>query len=266
MTKNSAISIKRAAAALPSVHHKMLAMFLSSDMEMIERGPVGSDGPSPDMIFNCDEIGFDPDGKAKRTYSVFKGRAERRFLYRKAERAAFFWVSAVPIITASGRLLDPVFIHQGGGVTNMISKNFLLNLLPEASVTVTSSGYDDKEAFRIVVDTIRSYVHSLGPRKDHGVVYLDGHYSHFDVEALIEGIPRCGLADPILEVQRLDQRSVTRHDGHKQPHSSCIQQHVRPLAHQESRRKVHTTSVQPAVLQGICASPRRSEATRCHQA
>lgn len=185
LTKTSGISIKRAAAAHPAFHEAMLDMFAEFDRLLIEQGLVGPNGPDPDLIFNCDEIGCDPDGAHRRTYCLFKTAKERRFLLKSGEKAAF-WVSIILIITASGILLPPIVIHQGGGDGDTISKHFVMNLPPDAVVTTTSSGYDDKETFRLVVDTIRRYIASLPAEKRarHGVLYMDGHYSHTDVESL----------------------------------------------------------------------------------
>ena len=134
----------------------MARKFLLSDQNLIEEMLLPQDGPSSKQIMNLDEIGFDPDGKHGRIFSMReKGEKSRKFIIKSGERS-IFWASITLIISANGDLLMPIVTHQGGSETEMPA-HFVMNLDEDFYVNCTPSGYSDKETFRIVAGVLNEY-------------------------------------------------------------------------------------------------------------
>jgi hypothetical protein len=103
-------------------------------------------GLSAADVLNLDEIGFDPNGQVERAYSLTRD-SERRYCIRTGEKAPF-WVSVILIALANGTMLPPIVIHKGGS-DNALPAHFVNGLDPTFYVHCTSSGYADKDCFKI---------------------------------------------------------------------------------------------------------------------
>jgi hypothetical protein len=178
MTKASPLSLKRAAAASPTLNALMIKKFLEHNQILIGKGLFSALGPLARNNINLDEIGIDPHGKISMLYSLNRGRRERRFTLQSGEHAPF-WVSVIIAACANGDLLFPVIIHQGGSFEDMPG-NFALRLNENYHVTSTPSGYSDKETFIVIASVIRDYLIERGDDNEHNIVYVDGHDSHFN--------------------------------------------------------------------------------------
>jgi len=172
ISKTSEISFRRAEAADPTRQSTMARKFLAHMADCINSGTLPKGGPGGEDVEDWDEIGFDPWGRAYKTFSLFKDGKERRFSARHGERAPF-WVTLLYGIRANGTLTAPIIVHQGSSMKG----NFSMNLGEEFGVDCTKSGYADKDTFKVAVFSMST----AGRPK---WIYVDGHHSHLDPDSL----------------------------------------------------------------------------------
>ena len=87
---------------------------MKKDAELIEAGVFPPGGLPAERIFNLDETGFDLNGKFAATFHCNKDSNSRSFQIMKGEQHAPFWVTLLVAISATGQLLNPMLIFQGG--------------------------------------------------------------------------------------------------------------------------------------------------------
>lgn len=178
MRRVSNLSHKRAAAADPLLHQRMLRKFLEDDAQLIQKGFFQGGSPRPEDIYNMDEVGMDPTGRPLPTYRIFNG-PDRRFRSKSGEKAPFR-ASVVLCIRADGEVLPPLIVHKGGTDTSLRG-DFVIGLHPSFMVTCTKSGYIDKGGFRAFCSMLMRESNA-GPNNGK-LLYLDGYDAHFDYEA-----------------------------------------------------------------------------------
>lgn len=212
-----AVSINRAAANEISYTVQMfqrIAAWMSDlaekDPSILLRGPNGElQWPSPDQLWNADEIGIDADGKWKRVSKWSWAKTNSVKKLRSKEKAAF-WVSLLLISRADGQCpVNPVIVHEGPSIkdTNQIRADHSIMgvqtncenhpdgagatpvmLPPDYLALQSPSGYMDEECF---LQAMHHFTSSApGPKDAEGrfikaqFLFLDGHYSHLNPAAL----------------------------------------------------------------------------------
>lgn len=113
-TKDSSLSPERARASNPAIMSCFTKEVMKKDAELIAEGVFPPGGVPAERIFNLDETGFDPSGKFAATFHCNKDSNSRSFQIMKGEQHAPFWVTLLVAISATGQLLNPMLIFQGG--------------------------------------------------------------------------------------------------------------------------------------------------------
>ena len=113
-TKDSSLSPERARASNPAIMSCFTKEVMKKDAELIAEGVFPPGGVPAERIFNLDETGFDPNGKFAATFHCNKDSNSRSFQIMKGEQHAPFWVTLLVAISATGQLLNPMLIFQGG--------------------------------------------------------------------------------------------------------------------------------------------------------
>ena len=113
-TKDSSLSPERAKASNPAIMSCFTKEVMKKDAELIAEGVFPPGGLPAERIFNLDETGFDPNGKFAATFHCNKDSNSRSFQIMKGEQHAPFWVTLLVAISATGQLLNPMLIFQGG--------------------------------------------------------------------------------------------------------------------------------------------------------
>jgi hypothetical protein len=179
--KTSAISQRRAKAASPLLADAMYSKFLNRQAGLIANKVFPAEGPSASQVLNADEVGCDPTGKIKSTFSFGKPRDERRFHTVTSEHAPW-WASIVLTSCADGTLpVPPLIIHQGD--EHFITGEMMMNLRPDIHVTVSKSGYCNGAAFRAWALAATNYYTGAAANLPK-VLSLDGYDSHWDSQAM----------------------------------------------------------------------------------
>lgn len=135
--------------------------------------------PRADQVWNCDEVGIDPNGKWYKIVCTFKWcMTEKLWKTQTGERSPF-WCSFLFFSRADGQcFIAPTVIHQGTELT----ADFLLNLPGNWIVHTTPSGYMDRDGW---YKTINNFAHMSGASESNKqFLYFDGHDSHWDSDAL----------------------------------------------------------------------------------
>ena len=177
----SANSHKRAAAASPILDIIMRGKFLRQYEEHYASKILATPHPLPSQVWNGDEIGIDPNGSWQRVFTL--GRKGKRAWRVITGEHAPFWVTKFFWSRADGKfLVPPMIIHKGGDDHNMPA-SVAYGLDDVDWIThATPSGYMDRAGFRAVAKVFveRSGASASNPQ----YVYIDGHDSHWDPEAL----------------------------------------------------------------------------------
>ena len=134
--------------------------------------------PRADQVWNCDEIGFDPNGKWDKIVCTHKWcTSEKLWKTRTGERAPF-WVSILTFVRADGQChVPPAICHQGAKLTGAQA-----SYLDGWTVHATESGYFDRDGFFKAVTIFKQY--SGASATNPQFLFLDGHDSHWDPDAL----------------------------------------------------------------------------------
>ena len=100
--------------------------------------------PRPSQGWNCEEIGFDPNGywlNVVCTYKFFTGK--RIWKSQIGERAPF-WCTSLIFTRADGQcFVPPIIVHQAENYTHDLHWNFPSDWL----VHITPSGYMDMDGW-----------------------------------------------------------------------------------------------------------------------
>ena len=176
----SAISFKRALAGSPLRDQEMRDMVYKEYAVDKAAGLITGDEPEGYQIWNLDEMGVKPDGNGGHTFTL-GSMGERPFGTQTGEHNEF-WVTVCFGSRADGEMsMPPVVVHQGGSETEMPA-NFSLYLDASFGIHATPSGYMNRVGFRAVAE---QFVKFAEPRADRPqYLFIDGHDSHFDYEAL----------------------------------------------------------------------------------
>jgi hypothetical protein len=135
--------------------------------------------PRSDQVWNCDEIGFDPNGKWHRIVCTYKWSPSEKIWKTQTGERAPFWVTILFFTRADGQcFIPPTVVHQGTEGT----ADFLLNLPGNWIVHITPSGYMDRDGW---FKTIENFTLLSGASAtNEQFLYFDGHDSHWDADAL----------------------------------------------------------------------------------
>ena len=135
--------------------------------------------PRSDQVWNCDEIGFDPNGKWHRIVCTYKWSPSQKIWKTQTGERAPFWVTILFFTRADGQcFVPPTIVHQGTEAT----ADFLLNLPGNWIVHVTPSGYMDRDGW---FKTIENFTLLSGASAaNEQFLFFDGHDSHWDADAL----------------------------------------------------------------------------------
>ena len=100
--------------------------------------------PCPSQVWNCDEIGFDPNGswlKVICTYKFFTG--QHIWKSQTGERAPFWCTDLILTIAYGQCFITPMIVHQGENYT----QDLHWNLPSDWLVHCTPSGYMDMDGW-----------------------------------------------------------------------------------------------------------------------
>ena len=80
---------------------------------MIIPSDLNDKQPRSNQVWNCDEVGFDPNGRWSKvicTYTLFQG--EQMWKVKNGERAQI-WCTLIFFTRAGGKcFMPPIFVHQ----------------------------------------------------------------------------------------------------------------------------------------------------------
>ena len=135
--------------------------------------------PRPDQIWNCDEVGMDPNGKfSKIVYTNKWGKTRKVWRTQDGEKAPF-WCSFLFFTRADGQcFVPPTVIHQAVNLTMEHS----MNLPGNWTTHCTPSGYMDRDGWLKSVKTFTKYARAT--EGEPLFLFFDGHDSHWDAGAL----------------------------------------------------------------------------------
>ena len=132
-------------------------------------------------MWNCDEIGFDPNGKLHKvvcTYKLFQG--ERMWKVQTGERAPL-WCILLVFTRADGQcFMPPIAVRQAKEHSQDLHHNIPLDW----TVHHTSSSYMDRDGW-LKAMTQFSNICGASPVNNQ-IIFFDGHDSHFDDRALTQ--------------------------------------------------------------------------------
>ena len=126
-------------------------------------------------MWNCDEIGLDPNGKWRKvvcTYKYFQGERTRK---ARTGECAPLWCTLHVFTQADGQcFMTPVVVHQAKEYSQDIHQNIPL----EWEVHHTPYGYMDRDGwFKAMVKL--SNICGASPVSNQ-ILFFNGHNSHFD--------------------------------------------------------------------------------------
>ncbi len=143
-------------------------------------GVLQTPTPHASRCWNGDEVGFAPTGKFSGTYTLGRRGARGWNVCGSKGEHNDFWTTGFLWTNGDGRRLTPLVIHQGP--EDSFPSHKALNLPGHWGVTCTPSGYMDCKSFLYVCVQLVEF--AAASASDPHFVFIDGHYSHFDVEAL----------------------------------------------------------------------------------
>jgi hypothetical protein len=181
--KTSAISHKRAAAACPDLHATMKTKIDEMYASHYASGILKTPRPLPTQVHNGDEIGMDPNGQFPAVLTL--GQAirsnKRNFSVVSGEKAPF-WVTLFYFTRGDGAVVcPPCVVHQGGGESH-IPAAFLANLPGNWYMHCNAAGYMDRDGSCNYCHNIVKHCGACDGLPQY--LFMDGHDSHFDPDAL----------------------------------------------------------------------------------
>ena len=137
--------------------------------------------PRATQVWNCDEIGFDPNGKWNKvvcTLRFFQG--EIMWRVKNGERAPF-WCTLLILTGDDGKLfMSPIVVHQAKDYSQDLHHNILLDY----KVHHTPSGYMDIDGWLKAMTQLYN-ICDASPVNNQ-IIFFNGHDSHFDDCSLIQ--------------------------------------------------------------------------------
>lgn len=133
----------------------------------------------PSQVWNCDEIGFDPNGKWYKIINTYKWCNTDQVWKARAGERAEYWCTLLIFTRADGQcFFPPVVVHKQAVQTGDLH----LNLPEDWLVCNTPSGYMDRDSWRLA---IRYFAQKCGATAlDRVLLFFDGHDSHWDPGAM----------------------------------------------------------------------------------
>ena len=159
------ITVEEAKRSLTSL------MQIPPDLEKIQ--------PRPSQVWNCDEIGIDPNGKWTKIVCTYKYCvAEQIWKAQTGERAPF-WCTLLFFTRADGQcFIPPVVVHKSATLT----EDLLYGIPDDWIVHVSTSGYMDRDGW---FKSIKQFCKLSGAHHGNNqALFYDGHDSHWDSDAL----------------------------------------------------------------------------------
>ena len=135
--------------------------------------------PRPSQVWNCDEIGIDPNGKWSKVICTYKWCVTDQIWKIQTGEHAPFWCTLLLFSRADGQcFIPPTVVHQGSNFT----QDFQLYLPSDWIVHCTPSGYMDRDGW---YKSIRQFIALSGARvTNKQILFFDGHDSHWDADAM----------------------------------------------------------------------------------
>ena len=154
---------------------------LSKTLHELTKVPDDLDSvqPRPDQIWNCDEVGIDPNGKFSKIIYTYKWCKSTRVWRTQDGEKAPFWCSLLFFMRADGQcFVPPTVVHQG--VHQNLEHSF--GLPGNWTIHCTPSGYMDRDGWLKSVKTFTHYAKAT--EGEPLFLFFDGHDSHWDADAL----------------------------------------------------------------------------------
>lgn len=181
--KVSNLSIERSKA---KNNPQNVNMMLEKQLEMYDdhykNGKLKTPYPTRKQMWNWDEIGFDPNGRCSKLYTLGYDNHLRRYRETTGDKPPFL-ATLLYATNADGDIaVHPTLVHQSMSKDDTMPGNLVWGLGDDFLLCSSNSGYIDEEAFyhsasQLVKDT---------KVNDSNPIYLfqDGFYAHFDVDAI----------------------------------------------------------------------------------
>ena len=133
------------------------------------------------QVWNCDEIGFDPNGKRHKVVCTYKFfRREIMWKVQTGEHVPF-WFTLLVFTRADGKcFMPPAVVHQA----KEYSQDLQHNIPFDWTVHHTPSGYMDRDGWIKAMNQF-SNIYGASPVNNQ-ILFLYGHNSHFDDHALTQ--------------------------------------------------------------------------------
>ena len=131
--------------------------------------------PRSIQVWNCDEIGLDPNGKWRKVVCTYKYfQRERMWKGQTGERTPF-WCTLLVFTRADGKcFMPPVIFHQAKEYYQDTHRNIPLDW----TVHHTSSGYIDRYGWLNIMAQLSNICGSSPLNKQ--ILFFNGHDSYFD--------------------------------------------------------------------------------------
>ena len=146
-------------------------MIIPSDLNDIQ--------PRATQVWNCDEVGFDPNGRWSKvicTYKFFQG--EQKWKVKTGERSSF-WCTLLVFTQADGECFTPpIIVHRYKEYSQDLHYNIPLDWI----IHHTPYSYIYRDGW-LKAMTQLSNIFCASPFNNH-ILLFDGHESHFDDDAL----------------------------------------------------------------------------------
>ena len=165
------IRVKQTITREDAVRNVEQLMTIPLDLDQIQ--------PRPSQVWNCDEIGLDPNGNWNKIVCAYKWcNADQIWKAQTGERAPF-WVTLLFFTRADGQCpIPPVIVHQSA----TLSADLLLGVPGDWIVHCTPSGYMDRDGWW---KAIQQFCKLSGAHAGNNqALFFDGHDSHWDADAL----------------------------------------------------------------------------------
>ena len=135
--------------------------------------------PTATQVWNCDEIGFDPNSKWQKVVCTYKFFQGKRMWKLKNGECAPFWCTLLVFTRADGQcFMPPIVVHQSKEYSQGIHHNTPLDW----TFHHTPSGYIDRYGW-LKAMTQFSNICGASPVNSQ-IIFFDGHNSYFYDHAL----------------------------------------------------------------------------------
>lgn len=166
MRKPEILTVARAKSTTYEVHRNF--------MNFIGKSYVDLEITQPEQVWNCDETGMNTNPTRGQLVLARRGAKDVFHLAPNEGKAQF---TVMFCGNAAGNMLPPFIIFKGKEIrTSMVESG-----PPGAGYCTSESGWMDKRSFR---EFVKFLIDCLKDEPKPAFVHLDGHASHFDVEAL----------------------------------------------------------------------------------